>query len=103
MAEVRPPPVIEVRSPCLVKFIELFELFLYDYLPYLGMAVLNVIIFRSWAFNLVELFLVLVPMWLFNILKLVPPRYLCLSLVTKFWWSGWMLGFFINIWTIQSY
>jgi hypothetical protein len=86
-----------------VRFIELYELFLYDYLPYLGMAVINVVMFRSWAFNCVELFLVLVPMWLFNILKLVPPRYLIVSMFAKFWWSGWMLGFFINIWTIQSY
>jgi hypothetical protein len=67
------------------------------------MALLNIVLFRSWVFNAVEIYLVLVPIWLFNVLKIVPPRFFLISLITKFWWMGWMLGFFINIWTIKTY
>ena len=103
IGEPRKPLVTALRFPNVVRFVDLYDEFCLDYMPFLGMALLNIVLFRSWAFNAVELFLVLVPMWLFNILRVIPPRWFLVSLVAKYWWMGWMTGFFINIWTIQSY
>lgn len=80
--------------------LEGYEELLLDYLPYFIIGVLNVVAFRCYAFCLVNLFLVLIPILLFNIARLMRCPIPWIIALGKFWWAGWLMGWFINFWTI---